>query len=571
MACALSFLLLLLLPLAPAQAEPLLVVHEWGTFTSLQNEQGRAIGGINTDDEAVPEFVHTVGWQLLLWPTELPPSLVKGIPRLHPDVTLRLETPVMYFYPPAGSPVPLEVDVQARFRGGWLTEYYPQAIAETPGLIHKLENGNGVLGGIGPRTTGTLHWQGLRVGGDAPGPRTDAEVWLAPRRVAAASVSTPEGESEKYLFYRGVGHLESLLSVRRADPDWLEIHCPEAAFAGLELRGAWLVQIRPEGSLAFRDLGALYLDEGALARVPATFDEEAFAAENLGALRASMHQALTGDGLFADEAQAMLDTWEAAYFQTPGLRLFFTVPQEWTDHYLPLEFSRPVELTRVMVGRIEIVTPQQRDLLARIAAQPNLPFPAGELSEMYRADSDLYRHLTRGETKVTELGLSLPESYLAYLELGRMRNALILEELALRPTQYLRAFISQYQLSGHPVPDPEPGEALPVPEAAGTAVREEQPAALPLSLTLAQNHPNPFNSQTLIQYGLPQAAPVELRVYSLAGQLVARLAQGYRPAGEYTVYWDGRDAAGRPLGTGVYIYRLAWGQQTLSRKLLLLR
>jgi hypothetical protein len=253
------------------------------------------------------------------------------------------------------------------------------------------------------------------------------------------------------------------------------------------------------------------LDEGVLARVSSSFPEAAFAAENLGSLRAAMQQALTEDGLFADEAQAMLDTWGAAYFQTPGLRLFFTVPQEWTDHYLPFEFSRPVALTRVLVGRIEIVAPQQRDLLARIASSPVLPFPADELDKKYRANSDLYRHLARGETKVTELGLALPESY------------------------------------------------------------EEQGAALPLSLTLAQNHPNPFNSQTLIQYGLPQAAPVELRVYSLAGQLVARLVQGHRPAGEYTVYWDGRDVAGGPLGTGVYVYRLSWEKQALSRKLLLLR
>ena len=74
--------------------------HEWGTFTSLQNERGEAIGGINTDDEPVPDFVHRLGYNLLLRPTEMPAIFFKGvIRRCHPDVTMRLETPVLYFHP----------------------------------------------------------------------------------------------------------------------------------------------------------------------------------------------------------------------------------------------------------------------------------------------------------------------------------------------------------------------------------------------------------------------------------------------------------------------------------------
>src|SRR5271154_4391926 len=75
-----------------------LVVHEWGTFTSLQDEQGNAIGGINTDDEPVPFFVHRISYPLLFPPTEAPMRLVKAAPECHPDVTMRLETPVLYFH-----------------------------------------------------------------------------------------------------------------------------------------------------------------------------------------------------------------------------------------------------------------------------------------------------------------------------------------------------------------------------------------------------------------------------------------------------------------------------------------
>jgi hypothetical protein len=69
-----------------------LVIHEWGTFTSLQDEDGKAVGGINTDDEPVPAFVHQLRQHLLIQPTDLPPSFFQGAPHCHPDVNLRLET-----------------------------------------------------------------------------------------------------------------------------------------------------------------------------------------------------------------------------------------------------------------------------------------------------------------------------------------------------------------------------------------------------------------------------------------------------------------------------------------------
>jgi hypothetical protein len=85
-----------------------LVVHEWGTFTTLQDEDGAPISGINTDDEPVPDFVHRLAGGFFLSPSEAPPAFFQGAPRCHPDVTMRLETPVLYFYPSAGGvPPPL--------------------------------------------------------------------------------------------------------------------------------------------------------------------------------------------------------------------------------------------------------------------------------------------------------------------------------------------------------------------------------------------------------------------------------------------------------------------------------
>ena len=123
----------LLLAAGCVGAEPRWVLHEWGTFTSLQDESGQAIGGINTDDEPVPPFVHRPDGFSLINPSELPPTYFKGVPVCHPDVTMRLETPVIYFHPPAGATDIRTASVAVKFHGGWLSEFYPDAGVTVPG------------------------------------------------------------------------------------------------------------------------------------------------------------------------------------------------------------------------------------------------------------------------------------------------------------------------------------------------------------------------------------------------------------------------------------------------------
>src|SRR5262245_19710771 len=101
------------------------LAHEWGTFTTLQDEQGKELHGINIDDEPVPEFVHNLSPFLLSKPllsSRHWEYRQKAAPQHHPYVTMRLETPVIYFYPPQGILEAMTVDVHVRFRGGWLTE-----------------------------------------------------------------------------------------------------------------------------------------------------------------------------------------------------------------------------------------------------------------------------------------------------------------------------------------------------------------------------------------------------------------------------------------------------------------
>ena len=95
--------------------------------------------------------------------------------------------------------------------------------------------------------------------------------------------------------------------------------------------------------------------------------------------------------------------------------------------------------------------------------------------------------------------------------------------------------------------------------------------ALPDRPQLAQNAPNPFNSQTVLAYFLLEPGPARLEVFALTGQRVAVLQQGPQQAGYHRLHWDGRDAAGRPVASGAYLYRLVTDEAVLTRKLILLR
>ncbi|MBW3538861.1 MAG: hypothetical protein KY476_01185 [Planctomycetes bacterium] len=436
-----------------------LTVHEWGTFTCLQNEAGRAVRGINTDDEPVPQFVHRLSRDLILQPGELAPAhniFYKSVPRLHRDIAMRLETPVIYFYPPTSQSAPQTVDVRVAFRGGWLTEYYPKARVEIPGF----KEGRFRYGRIAPDTLGALAWNNLTIGVGGDGPATDSRAWLAPRQVAAAGVRTSEGESERFLFYRGVGNVAAPLRVvrdeRRSRLVIQEQSNPQFPFRNpLQIPALWLTHIATDGRVAWRRLEPVTLtgrDAQVLSEVPAEFREDSYSAENLPRLRADMRAALITDGLFADEADALLNTWEVGYFKSPGLRLFFLLPHEWTDAVLPLEISAPADVVRTMVGRVELVHPGQRELLREIGEAPaSKPDWFFQFAQSRGDNPKLLRDLWEGRLRLKDAGIEPPADYQAYLALGRFRNALVLDELVRRPNARLKQFAEHYGLSHYPV------------------------------------------------------------------------------------------------------------------------
>ena len=100
---------------------------------------------------------------------------------------------------------------------------------------------------------------------------------------------------------------------------------------------------------------------------------------------------------------------------------------------------------------------------------------------------------------------------------------------------------------------------------------EEKEEVRPQDFALFQNHPNPFNPQTLISYTLHQDCHVKLTVYNLLGQKVRVLVDERQRAGLRTIDWDGRDKKGNELASGVYFYKIRAGDFAQSKKMLLLK
>jgi len=100
-----------------------------------------------------------------------------------------------------------------------------------------------------------------------------------------------------------------------------------------------------------------------------------------------------------------------------------------------------------------------------------------------------------------------------------------------------------------------------------------EPASPPARAALRQNRPNPFNPETWIGYAVPGDRPeaVTIRIYAASGRLVRTLVSRSVNPGHHEARWDGRDDRGRPMASGVYLYRAEVGPTVLTRKMTLLR
>jgi hypothetical protein len=106
-----------------------------------------------------------------------------------------------------------------------------------------------------------------------------------------------------------------------------------------------------------------------------------------------------------------------------------------------------------------------------------------------------------------------------------------------------------------------------------TVVDVQDPVGLdlPTSFAITQNYPNPFNPMTTIEYSVPSRTDVTIEIFNVLGQKVRSLVRGSKSAGSYRIEWNGNDDSGKPVSTGVYLYRFQAGDMVYTKKMLLIK
>lgn len=338
---------------AAAEVPAPLHVHEWGTFTSMVGSDGVVLEGLQHEEERLPEFVH----ELASLQASVAQSGGYALKFPATRVTQKMETPVVYFH----TDVPREVHLQVTFPQGLMTQFYPIPMVVRP-APKLLQDASIDLTEI---KNSQLMWNvELIPFGAAPPteiPECDPDdPWSFARQVRAAYVRTkdPKGveratEAEHYLFYRGLGRFALPFGLvageggRGEFENGAERCVPYAAVLEVEgdrARFVELGKVEPQSKVAFS------LDRGV---------ERQDKAEIAAALGAKVFEALVAEGLYEDEARAMIATWSRSWFQSEGRRAIYLLPQQEADALLPMSISpRPTSLVRVFVGRLEYISPE---------------------------------------------------------------------------------------------------------------------------------------------------------------------------------------------------------------------
>jgi hypothetical protein len=310
---------------AQGQRSTDLTVHEWGTFTSIAGKEGQA-----------------VEWSPLTGSTDLP-GFVEHLStanfKLGLRGTIRMETPLMYFY----TSQDVTVSVRVAFAKGIITEWYPSASRVEPHGVLRNASLDQMQG------SGTVAWKDIAVSPNLVGdfPHEDQQSRYYAARETASSpiiVKIPDGDQEeKFLFYRGVSGAPLPLSAKLDSEGKLFIRN-----LGKEEIPFIILFERRGDAVGYRSAGAL-ADETVLDPPELT--------GRLGSLCAELEGILVARGLYPDEARAMVTTWRDSWFEE-GSRLFYIVPSGFIENVLPVSIDpAPAQIVRVFVGRLEIVTP----------------------------------------------------------------------------------------------------------------------------------------------------------------------------------------------------------------------
>jgi len=346
-------------------------LHEWGTFTSISGSDGILLNGMHHEEERLPYFVHALDGM-----KNRGPRMTKGMSRPLRNVTIKMETPVIYFY----SDKAFQAKVQVGFDGGSISQWYPERSGgETVAKIDPPVAFDSSLmapytplkddlfkkyGGIdfAKKRTGSIEWEV-----DVLDPETDRGLvfkpretlnWVRPRNPKANILKVGK-QYEDYLFYRGVGNFQLPVKFSVDSEETLTI----SNHSSDKIPFLFVHEITSEGVTRFHSISEGLKASGSI-QVP------------IGQLKTErnwqrpvyqkMYHGLLATGLSKEEAHGMIQTWWQSYFSRPGLRVFWVVPTSDTETILPLSVTpAPAKIVRTLLGRSEIMRPSMEKRMVK--------------------------------------------------------------------------------------------------------------------------------------------------------------------------------------------------------------
>jgi hypothetical protein len=338
------------------------VVHEWGTFTSMQGADGVALEGLSREEEPLPEFVYS---RSKVRDCPLRDKGWKGLEVPAQHVTQKMETPVIYFHSPTRRVARVRVD----FMRGLISQWYP--VSDLLGPPEGARDAGPL--DVSKVERSFLQWDvEVRPEGEAaPGEVPDVsgkDPWAFARDVRASWLRTlprkpPRAgpvEAERYLFYRGLGSFPMPLSATAERGGKLTIsnagEVPVGPTFVLEVDGA-RGRVAESGPVPARGAARVELRGGDFWGPIDDVERK---------LEAWVGERLVREGLADDEARAMVRTWSRSWFKSEGVRVIWIVPRATVDALLPLSIDpKPDALVRVLVGRLEVITPETADEVER--------------------------------------------------------------------------------------------------------------------------------------------------------------------------------------------------------------
>jgi len=362
-------------------------VHEWGTFTVLVSSRGQTVNWYQpySDSAKLPAFVMMNNAMVMK-------SNIKA-------ARVRMETPVIYFYPEEET----TVSVRVAFANGNITERFPTtndgpygSMGTQPSFILNIEPSMTCVA-VGPtresifnqrmrefsvNTAPTVaRWTGKLLPPDHANakliPAVDAqqgENYAAARNVPDAWIfqSDAPGNSfipatqqvEKFIFYRGAG--QSLPPYCVSMPDDHSVTFTNQSQSASTFQVALRVRDGQATWVQIPNISSPATKSAPSATI--TFPEKTISLDQADReLRALFLGELTTRGLTQAEAQAMIDTWNHTWFAESGQRVFTIVDRTWVDSNLPLGITpEPKKLERVFVARFEVLSPADEKKLGAI-------------------------------------------------------------------------------------------------------------------------------------------------------------------------------------------------------------